>query len=60
MSGKEELMTYLSQNVAERPLNVTSILCNFKSLIKQVYQKGCTHTFEKKKDQNNYFKAEIR
>ena len=26
----------ISQNIAERPLNITSILNNFKSLIKQV------------------------
>ena len=27
--------------------------------MEQVYKKGSTHTFHKKKDQNNYFRAEI-
>ena len=30
----------ISQNIAERPLNITSILNNYKSFIKQVYQKN--------------------
>ena len=47
------------QNIAERPLNITSILNNFKSFIKQVYQKYQTQNINKKKDQNNYFRAEI-
>ena len=30
------------ENIAERPLNITSVPNNFKSFIKQVYQKnGC-------------------
>ena len=45
----------ISQNVAERPHNITIILNIFKSLIKQVYPKGCTQTFNKKKNQNIYF-----
>ena len=49
----------VSQNIAERPLNITSILNNFKSFIKQVYQKHQTRNIHKKKDQNNYFRAEI-
>ena len=49
----------ISQNKAERPLNITSILNNFKSFIKQVYQKEWTQNINKKKDQNNYFRAEI-
>ena len=28
--------------------------------MKQVYQKGCTHKLNKKKDKNNYFRAEVR
>ena len=48
-----------SQNIAESPLNITSILNNFKSFIKQVYQKEWTQNINKKKDQNNYFRAEI-
>ena len=48
------------QNIAERPLNISSILNNFKSFIKQVHQKHGTQTITKKKDQNNYFRAEIR
>ena len=47
------------QNIAERPLNITSILNNFKSFIKQVYQKQWTQNINKKMDQNNYFRAEI-
>ena len=49
----------ISQNIAERPLNITSILNNFKSFIKQVYQKKKTQNIKKKKDQNNYFRVEI-
>ena len=49
----------VSQNIAERPLNITSILNNFKSFIKQVYQKLWTQNINKKMDQNNYFRAEI-
>ena len=49
----------VSQNITERPLNITSILNNFKSFIKQVYQKQRTQNINKKKDQNNYFRAEI-
>ena len=48
-----------SQNIAESPLNITSILNNFKTFIKQVYQKEWTQNINKKKDQNNYFRAEI-
>ena len=47
------------QNIAERSLNITSILNDFKSFIKQVYQKYQTQNINKKKDQNNYFRAEI-
>ena len=39
-----------SQNKVERPLNIPSIRNNLKSFIKQVYQKGCTHKFDKKRD----------
>ena len=49
----------ISQNIAERPLNITSILYNFKSFIKQVYQKYWVQSIKKKWDQNNYFRAEI-
>ena len=49
----------ISQNKAERPFNITSILNNFKSFIKQVYQKEWTQNINKKKGQNNYFRAEI-
>ena len=47
------------QNIAKTPLNITSILNNFKSFIKQVYQEHLTQNINKKKDQNNYFRAEI-
>ena len=49
----------ISQNIAERPLNITSILNNFKSFIKEVYQKFRTQNITKKKNQKNYFGAEI-
>ena len=47
------------QNIAESPLNINSILNNFKSFIKQVYQKHRTQNITKKKNQKNYFRAEI-
>ena len=47
------------QNIADRLLNKTSILNNFKSFIKQVYQKQQRVTINKKNDQNNYFRAGI-
>ena len=47
------------QNIAKIPLNITSILNNFKSFIKQVYQEHLTQNINTKKDQNNYFRAEI-
>ena len=47
----------ISQNIAERPLNITSILNNYKSFIKQLYQKNWAKNIKKKKDQNNYFRA---
>ena len=47
------------QNAAERRLNEISILTNFRSFIKQVYEKHRTQNSNKKKDQNNYFRAEI-
>ena len=50
----------ITQNIAERPLNITSILNNFKFFIKQVYQKHRMQDLHQKKDQNNYFRAEIR
>ena len=34
--------------MSERSFNVTSILSNFKSLMKQVYEKACTHKINKK------------
>ena len=49
----------VSQNIGERHLNVTSILNNFKSFIRQVYQKEWRQNINKKKDQNNYFRLEI-
>ena len=47
------------QNIAERPLNISSILNNLKSFIKQVYQKHRTQNINQEKDQNNYFRVEI-
>ena len=48
-----------SQIIAEEPLNISSIMSNFKSFIERVYQKEWTENMKKKKDQNNYFRAEI-
>ena len=49
----------ISQKNAERPLNITSILNNFKSFIKQVYQKEWKQNINKRKEQNNCFRTEI-
>ena len=49
----------MSQNKTERPLNITSNLDNFKSFIKQVYQKQWKENINKKKEQYNYFRARI-
>ena len=47
------------QNIAEGPLNIKNILNNLQYFIKQVYQKHRTQKINKKKDQSNYFRAEI-
>ena len=47
------------QNIAEKPVNISSIVTNFKSFMRQLYQKHWTQNNNKKKDQNNYFRAEI-
>ena len=49
----------LPQNRADRPIKITSILNNFKYFNKQVYQKHRKQNINKKKDQNNQFRAEI-
>ena len=49
----------MSQNKPERSPNITSNLDNFKSFIKQVYQKEWRQNINKKKEQNNYFRAGI-
>ena len=49
----------ISQNKAERSLNITSILNNIKSFIKQVYQKEWRKNINKGKLQNNCFIAGI-
>ena len=63
MPGKEKLMIdlYLKPygKTAERPINITSILHNFKSLIKQVYEKKYTQKCKKKMDQNIYFRVDL-
>ena len=50
----------MSLNKPERPLNITSILNNFKCFIKQLYEKVWRQIINKKKKQNNYFRAGIR
>ena len=47
----------ISQNIAGRLRNITSILNNFKSFIKQVYQKEWRQKINKKKEQYNPFLA---
>ena len=47
----------ISQNQVGGLLNITSILNNIKSFIKQVYQKEWGQNINKKKEQNNYFLA---
>ena len=47
------------KNIAETLINISSILNNLKSFMKQVYQKHWTQNINNKKDQNNYFRAEI-
>ena len=49
----------ISQNIAEKPLNITSNLNSFKSFIKKVYQKEWRENIDKKKEQNNCFRTEI-
>ena len=49
----------ISQNIPERPLNITSILKSFKSFIKKVYQKEWRQNINKKKEQNNCFRTGI-
>ena len=49
----------ISQNRAELPLNITSILKKYTSFIKEVYQKEWRQNINKKKEQSNYFKAGI-
>ena len=49
----------ISQIIAEGAVNISSIPNNFKSFIKIVYRKEWTQNMKKKKDRNNYFRAEI-
>ena len=49
----------ISEKIAERHLNLTSIPNNFKSFMKQVYQTEWAENIQQKQDQNNYFRAEI-
>ena len=49
----------ISQNIAERPLDITSILKSFKSLIKKIYRKEWRQNINKKKKQNNCFRTGI-
>ena len=49
----------ISQIIAEVQLNGSSILNNFKSLLTKYIKKSGRKILKKKKDQNNYFRAEI-
>ena len=63
MACNEKLMIdlYLRpySKTAERTINITSILHNFKSLMKQVHEKKCTQKCKKKMDQNIYFRVDL-
>ena len=48
----------ISQIIAEVELNMSSILNNFKSLLKTYIKKNGHKILKKKKDQNNYFRVE--
>ena len=47
------------QKIRERPVYVTRFPTNLRPFIKQVYQKEWLSNINKKKGQNNYFRAEI-
>ena len=47
------------QNIGKRQINKTSVPNSFKYLIKQDNQKESTQDANMKKDQNNYFRAEL-
>ena len=49
----------ISQIIAEVLLNISRILNKVNSFSKQVYEKEWTRNIQKKKHQNNYFRAEI-
>ena len=49
----------ISQIIAEGAVNISSIPNKFQSFIKKVYRKEWTQNMKKKKDRNNYFRAEI-
>ena len=49
----------ISQNIAERSLNITGIRNSFKSFVKKVYQREWRQNINKKKKQNNSFRTEI-
>ena len=49
----------ISQNIAEWPHNIASILNSFKSFIKKVYQKEWRQNINKKKEQNNCLRTGI-
>ena len=49
----------ISQNIAERLLNITSILNRFKSFIKKVYQKVWRQNINHKTEQNNCLRTGI-
>ena len=49
----------ISLIIAEVLHNISSIPNNFKSFIKQVYEKEGTQNVEKQKQENNYSRPEI-
>ena len=49
----------ISENIAERLFNITSILNRFKSFIKKVYQNVWRQNINHETEQNNCFRTEI-
>ena len=47
------------KDITERLINISSIIKNLESFIKQVYQKHRVQIVHKKEDKNNYFRVEI-
>ena len=49
----------ISQIIADVELNIRSMANNFQSLLKKYIKKNGRKVLQRKKDKNNYFRAEI-